>query len=1000
VPVFPLPGLLSGTALNSSLNAINESNWVVGTVADKSVLWRGGTAFEQIWVGSPRTTRGFGLNDAGMVVGEWVGSGGQALGFRWSEGAAPVLLPDPPVLWTGGDSEARDVDEDGNIVVYYWRNTSTSCPAAGNITDATAVLVPPYTSPGNYTLVPAPLCQTVVDGRAVDGGDVVGRFATPGSAPNEAFHWEGAGAAQLLGDWFPTDLEGQFISGRRFIGGVSMAVRSVYPAAPADLGTLGGASSDGRGVNGLGWVVGSSETGGGETHAFLWTPDDGMIDLGTLGGVSSTAAAVNDEGYIVGEARNAAGQRIPVIWFVDPAAEDDQPPVMDAIISQLVQVGQTLVVTPVVNDPEDDPFTLTWSGEVPTNATVNGSFTWTPTAEQVGDHSVTVTATQDDDPTLFDSETFVISVLPEEVPSANLQMTVGPGTPQQQLVGDAVAYVASVHNVGPDVVTAGLTVALEYRDQAEWGAVPPTAAINGVFFIEVGPIGAGETAHVPFEVVYGAFGVQAVTATLSGEYDEVDPDDNESVFEQVVDLAFDTPGVQTGGHDVPGTHTSDGIGLAIVGIRVPSALIAGDPGFDLFVPAELTPADLLPGGQAVVGGPFVAGGHFVPAGTFIGGDLTLVAGQPGAVIIPLVGEWLDGRVSVPAVNDWDPLGRILFVRGATDLLVGVRGGNTLTVEKGVGPGLAVGAAGGASDAALGLCAGGFEAHAGAGDAAELACGSLTTTVLTGEVTVVLADGTTVQVAAGAEVRITEDGAGGWDIEILAGAPEDVIVTPPETNEPPLASAGGPYVAAVGTSLMLDGTESTDPDGDALTYEWLLDDGSVGGIVASGATPMIAVPALPGLYLLTLTVDDSNAGASVATVEVAVYDPDGSSVTGGGWFDSPAGALVADPAAQGRANFAFHLEYRRGRSTPEGNARLSFNAGGLHLTSSSFDWLVVGGDMARFRGMGALEGRLDPVYFEVVARDPDGIRVRIWDDAGGIYDSTEVELGGGRVVIQG
>jgi uncharacterized membrane protein len=166
VPVFPLPGLLSGTALNSSLNAINESNWVVGTVADKSVLWRGGTAFEQIWVGSPRTTRGFGLNDAGMVVGEWVGSGGQALGFRWSEGAAPVLLPDPPVLWTGGDSEARDVDEDGNIVVYYWRNTSTSCPAAGNITDATAVLVPPYTSPGNYTLVPAPLS----DRRGREGG--------------------------------------------------------------------------------------------------------------------------------------------------------------------------------------------------------------------------------------------------------------------------------------------------------------------------------------------------------------------------------------------------------------------------------------------------------------------------------------------------------------------------------------------------------------------------------------------------------------------------------------------------------------------------------------------------------------------------------------------------------------------------------------------------------------------------------------------------------------
>ena len=32
-------------------------------------------------------------------------------------------------------------------------------------------------------------------------------------------------------------------------------------------------------------------------------------------------------------------------------------------------------------------------------------------------------------------------------------------------------------------------------------------------------------------------------------------------------------------------------------------------------------------------------------------------------------------------------------------------------------------------------------------------------------------------------------------------------------------AGGPYLVAVGQAIPLDGTGSSDPDGDALTYQW-------------------------------------------------------------------------------------------------------------------------------------------------------------------------------------
>jgi probable HAF family extracellular repeat protein len=1006
VPVLPLPLTAGGFGFSTPIMAaINESNWVAGTGSQggqRAILWRGGTEFELI----PRPTafaaemRGMGLNDVGMVVGEWDGLSN--LGFRWSDADGSVLLPNPPAMFTGGDAQARDVDASGNIIVFYWRDTS-SCEEAGNITNSTAVLRPGWAF-SDYELVPPPLCQTSVSGTAIDQGAVVGRLSTTFSAPNEAFHWDDDGAVELLGDWHPRDVEGIYIAGQQFTGGVGTAVRAAHPGPATPLGTLpGGTTSNGLGVNGLGWVVGSSTTASGETHAFLWTPDGGIIDLGTLGGTSSRAVDVNDQGYIVGEARNMSNQLVPVIWFVDPAGSDNEAPDVEAIISQIVTVGNQLVVTPVVTDAENDPFTISWSGDVPDNAVLNNVFEWTPTAEQVGDHTITVTATQDDDPTLFDSETFVVSVLPAAVLSADLQVSVGPAVPQQQFLGDAVGYLASIHNAGPDAVIAALTVALEYRDQADWGTVPPEGAINGIFFLEVA-VAADQTVDVPFEVTYNAFGVQGVTATVAGDFDELQPSDNEGVFDQVVDLAFTTPGVQTGGLDVPGTNTTDGLGLAVVGVRIPSVLIAGDPGYDLFLPGDLTPASVVPGDQLVPGGSFTAGSHFVPSGAFVGGALAeslsnVVPTEPSAAFIPAADHWLGGRIFVPAISDWDPLGRLLFQRGSTDVRVNNRANTTLGLEKGNGVGMKIDAVGGTMDADLGLCAAGFQALVGAGDEAEFACGSLTTTVLTGEISIVLADGTRVDVAAGAEVRITEDGLGGWDVELLTGDPEDVVITPPVTNGDPVAVPGGPYVAAVGQSLTLDGSGSTDPDGDPLTYEWVLDDGSVSGVTAMGVGPTIVVPLVPDLYLLALTVTDPDGAMSTSSVEVAVYDPERSSVTGGGWFHSAAGALVANPAAEGRANFAFHVAYRKGRSIPDGHARLAFEAGNLRLDSELFDWLVVGGEMARFRGIGDLEGHVVPVRFEVVARDPDRIQVRIWDDGGDIYDSGEVYIGGGQIVIK-
>src|SRR5262245_52541256 len=67
-----------------------------------------------------------------------------------------------------------------------------------------------------------------------------------------------------------------------------------------DLGTLGGTSSVGQGLNASGQVTGYAETTGGGTHAFVISaPYASMIDVGTPG-ASSVGYGINDFGIVTG----------------------------------------------------------------------------------------------------------------------------------------------------------------------------------------------------------------------------------------------------------------------------------------------------------------------------------------------------------------------------------------------------------------------------------------------------------------------------------------------------------------------------------------------------------------------------------------------------------------------------------------------------------------------------------------------------------------------------
>ena len=90
--------------------------------------------------------------------------------------------------------------------------------------------------------------------------------------------------------------------------GVSRASASPEYSAPVDIGALAGGLhfSSANGFNNAGQIVGDSEAGNFETHAFLYDSAHGIVDLGTLpGGHRSSGGAINNAGEVAGTAATA-----------------------------------------------------------------------------------------------------------------------------------------------------------------------------------------------------------------------------------------------------------------------------------------------------------------------------------------------------------------------------------------------------------------------------------------------------------------------------------------------------------------------------------------------------------------------------------------------------------------------------------------------------------------------------------------------------------------------
>lgn len=211
---------------------------------------------------------------------------------------------------------------------------------------------------------------------------------------------------------------------------------------------------------------------------------------------------------------------------------------------------------------------------------------------------------------------------------------------------------------------------------------------------------------------------------------------------------------------------------------------------------------------------------------------------------------------------------------------------------------------------------------------------------------------------------------------------------------PTANAGGPYLGAVITAIAFDGSLSSDPEDDPLTYAWDFGDSSNG----TGVMPTHSY-STAGLYTVCLTVDDGVLGSESNCTMAVVYDPSAGFVTGGGWIDSPVNTDYQYMQAGGKATFGFVAKYKKGANVPDGNTAFQFTAGDLDFRSTSYDWLVVSGDMAQFKGEGTLNGQ-GSYQFMITANDGlDTFRIKIWDDSGTLYDNgSQQPLGGGSIVV--
>jgi probable HAF family extracellular repeat protein len=311
---------------------INNSGEVVGYFTSGGAMHAflySGTGYVDLGTLGGGSSRAYGINDAGFVVGASANAAGDTHAFIYANGS----MTDIGTLG-GSYSSAAAINNHGQIA---------------GASDGAAFLYTPGTgmrSLGALSDDGTSRAQGINDAGVVVGGSIVGSGPLP---QFHAFMYTSGGGMTDLGPMNSSFSVGQAINERGDIvgwlnAGPDLDHAFLYSAGVmTDLGTLSGfGTSLAYDINNAGQIVGSSEVANRESRAILYE-DGAMADLDMLvdpasGWTIQSAYAINDQQQIAAWGCNAGGCQA---LRLDPLSPVPEPQTHAMLMAGLGLLGWT-----------------------------------------------------------------------------------------------------------------------------------------------------------------------------------------------------------------------------------------------------------------------------------------------------------------------------------------------------------------------------------------------------------------------------------------------------------------------------------------------------------------------------------------------------------------------------------------------------------------------------------------------------------------------------------